>query len=403
MQILKKIILASSNIVALAAVACVFQAHSETTCSLVSDALRAAAEIRGLNLQSKVSCVIQDKDEVKRFILNSVEEQLTPEQIESDSLMYKAFGLIPEDWDYKSQLVELYLSQIGGYYDPKLKRYAMASWLPDFLQTSIAVHELTHALQDQHYNLQDFNNPENFTTDQQLARAALIEGDATAVMIDHPRRMLQQPPLSELQDVENLVLQQTLSLALSPNIRNAPEAISYTIMFPYASGLRFAHALLKKGGYGTIDRAYKRPPRSTEEILHTEKFFREEPDFHPISDEEVLKSAKLSSLKVLSSDTWGEFMLSMLLTKGNSKQKAAEAAGGWAGDRVLIAQDRETKHIILLTHLDSHNDQLKFFEAAKAYRDSIQAKRTSGKFSVPTISKTDNQGILIRVTYQPHL
>ncbi len=395
MHIVRRIILSCINVVAVAATMCFSQALSETTCSLVSDALRAASEIRGLSLQNK--------EEVKQFILNSVEEQLTPEQIESDSLMYKAFGLIPEDWDYKSQLVELYLSQIGGYYDPKLKRYAMASWLPDFLQTSIAVHELTHALQDKHYNLENFNNPQNFTTDEQLARAALIEGDATAVMIDHPRRMLQQPPLSEVKDVENIVLQQTLSLALSPNIRNAPEAISYTIIFPYASGLRFAHALLKKGGYRTIDQAYKNPPRSTEEVLHPEKFFHKAPDFHPISEEEVLKAAKLPTLEVLTSDTWGEFMLSMLLTKGNSKQKAAEAARGWAGDRVLIAREQNKKHILLLTHWDSQGDQVKFFEAAESYRDMIQEKRKLKNFSVPTISKTEKLGVLIAVTYQPNL
>lgn len=340
-------------------------------CRVAASAIREASQIRGLSIQRSVPCTIEDREHVKKFLLNAVQNKIPAEKMRADEFIAKSLGFFPEDFDYKDGIVNLYLSQLGGYYDPERKKYVMAGWLPQMMQPTVAVHELTHALQDQHFNLETFIDDIHFSTDRMLARAAVVEGDATAVMLDYQRGLIGDLPLSKVENVDAFVLQTVLGMALSTGSNPAPEALKAALLFPYASGIRFVHFLLRSGGYAAVTRAFAHPPESTEEVLHPEKFGKG--DFREVSDGEI--STESSGGVVVYSDTLGEFSMSALLAGSAAKREmAAAAAAGWAGDRAVIIREGAAERVLWVTRWDSERDAQEFYSA---YREFLTGQSSS--------------------------
>jgi hypothetical protein len=361
--------------------------YAEHSCQLPAPLMDSTQELRHLKSKKKVDCVNQNQEEVKGFILKSFNEQMSDVDMEREVFINTMLGMIPIDYNYKEELINLYTSQIGGYYDPKAERYVMPTWVPEVLQAPTAIHELTHALQDQYYDLDSFNDPKKFTVDQVLARAALVEGDAMAVMVDYQRKEIGQASIQKEVSVDSLVLQQSLSLMLIPQFKAAPYSIGYSMLFPYTSGLRFVHTVLKQGGWKAIDQAFIDPPKSTEEVLHPEKFDAPESDFREIKDEEAIALTNSSDAKVEFSTTLGEFTLGLMLGTHIPKDQATKAAAGWAGDRTLIVKKGSTRGVLLYTEWDSPEEAKEFYEAAQKFSDVLKEKNKS-KITLRMISKT---------------
>ena len=338
-------------------------------CDISKDALTQAVQIRGLKLQRKVPCTTQNKKEVRDFISKTIDTKLPAGKLENEELLYRALGVIPTTFQYKEGMLKLYSEQIGGYYDPDRKRFVMAAWMPAFLQFPVAVHELTHALQDQHYRLDKLIDMKSDNSDSLLARSALVEGDATAVMLDYTRRLLGQGPLREEKDVSTAMMQNVMSIGMLAGLAEIPQALKVMLIFPYTSGLNFAHHLLKQNGYRAIDKAFSAIPRSTEEILHPEKYGKPA-DFIEIPDPPDPFQGEGS---LVYRDTLGEFTISALLSNyATDKMRAADAAAGWGGDRAVVYSSKlGKKGVVWKTHWDSEKDALQFHDA---YRIVLQAR-----------------------------
>ena len=333
-------------------------------CHIAAESITAASGIRGLKIKRSVPCLIEDRAQVRKYLLEAISTKLPPDKLKMEELVYKALGVIPESFDYQGGIVELYLSQLGGYYDPEKQYYVMAKWIPEIMQTTVAIHELTHALQDQHFNLKQFIDPNSANSDELQARSALVEGDATAVMSDYPRKLMGQPPLSQEKNVESLMLQSILSISVMAGAEKTPTSLQMMLVFPYTSGLRFVHQLLQRGGYGAVDQAFKNPPRSTEEILHPDRYLvRQENDYRDLTTDELLSDSGLSG-KVIYSDTLGEFGISALLSNFlKDKSVVATAAAGWAGDRVGVIDTGVSRSVVWKVLWDSSADLKEFTEA----------------------------------------
>lgn len=344
----------------------------EVSCVIAESAIKDASVIRGLSIKRPVACVIHNRDQVTEYLMETIETEVTYEKLRNEEIAMKAMGFIPEEFNYEKGLVELYASQIGGYYDPKKQRYVMAGWLPQLLQTTVAVHELTHALQDQYYSLDKFLQQKELTTDIVLARSALVEGDATAVMYDYTRRLMGQPGIANESNVESLMLQNVVSASMVTSSSGVPQALQNMLIFPYTSGLRFAHHFLKNGGYKSLDALFERPPRSTEEVLHPAKYEMKEQDFVDLKDSDAITMSGLASAKVIHGDTYGEFSISVLLGSFLSdKGRAARAAAGWGGDRIVVVEDSAGKAVIWMIRWDNALDAEEFFEV---YGESLKQR-----------------------------
>lgn len=338
----------------------------EQQCSIASSSIKAASEIRGLSIKHDVPCYVRDKDAVRAHILSLIEEKTPPQKMKLEGLAYKALGFIPESFDYERELIELYISQLGGYYDPASDYFVMAGWIPTAFQTTIAVHELTHALQDQYFDLERFVDPKIENSDLLLARSALVEGDATAVMLDYARRLSGQGSIASEKSVESVMIQNVIGGAMVAGSGKVPQSLQLILIFPYTSGLRFAHTLLRVGGYQALDRAFKYPPRSTEEVLHPEKYGKPTPDFLEFTDEQV--QGDLVG-QIVHRDTLGEFAISTLLGMFlEDKQAAVRAASGWGGDKLIVLQradkDGSNRYTVLWRSAwDTDTDAEEFFQS----------------------------------------
>ncbi len=338
-------------------------------CNIATQAISDASKIRGLNQKQKVPCYVQDKKEIKKYILKTVDEEIPPEKLRNEGVVYKKIGILPKDFDYENGLINAYTSQIGGYYDPKKNHYVMAKWIPQFMQTPVAVHELTHALQDQHYNLAEFTKMKDHTSDELLARSALIEGDATAVMMDYTNKLISAPNLAKQKDVNSIIMQNVLGASMTASANGVPQSLISIMIFPYTSGLRFAHELLKKGSYQLIDETFKKPPKTTAEILHPEKLYNE---YGKLNDIDILTLIGKKNSKVEYSDVLGEFLISLMLeTLNPGDSKNSIAAEGWKADRIILI-DGKVYWLIQFEDLKNKDEFLSLVKRIDKFEGNIQ-------------------------------
>lgn len=363
------------------------------SCAIADTAIHDVSRIRQLKIKGNVPCLVRDKTQIKEYLLQEIAERIPPKKLQMEALVYRALGLIPEEYDYAKGIVDLYMNQIGGYYDPKRHHYVMAAWIPTMLQTTIAVHELTHALQDQYFDLRKFIDDKSENSDELLARTALVEGDATAVMMDYARGLMGQGPIAKEQSVESIMLQNVMGVSLMAG-KDVPQSLQLIMIFPYTSGLRFAHHLLRQGGYIKADEAFKQPPRTTEEILHPEKYLSGKADFVTFEDSSLGQNSPFKAAKSVFRDTMGEFVISALLsTHLEDKSMAAQAAAGWGGDRVGVYENalEKPEGIIWKTYWDTDLDAQEFYSAyIEVLKKRFPKVKDSSKFANGFVPVTAN-------------
>lgn len=354
------------------------KSDQQMSCALVEGALKIASRIRKLGVMKKVPCKIQGKDAVERYLREAITRDVPKEKIETEGKVFTVLGLIPRSFDYYNGLVKLYTEQLAGYYEPDGQFYAMADWIPARYQMGIAVHELTHALQDQHFNLNNFTDETRLSNDELLARTAVVEGDAMGVMLDHERARHRIPLLEQLDSVDAILASELVS-ASTVSGTGAPSPLENMMMFPYLSGLRFVHTLLKRGGHASVDSAFLLPPESTEQVLHPELFFHrsENPGFERIEGEEnPIENFRNEQPRFR--DVMGEFTISLILSQWIGPARASQAASGWGGDRVRYFRKEESGEWLLhwQTRWDSEKDAEEFYQGlADGYEKRFQ---TSG-------------------------
>jgi hypothetical protein len=331
------------------------------SCKISDQAMIEASRIRNLPIKKNTPCLLHGKDEVKSYLLDTIKTKIPQQRLRAEETLYKAFGFLPKNFDYEKGLIDLYLDQLGGYYDPIKNHYVMANWIPSMLQTSVAVHELTHALQDQHFDLDSFMDHSKYTTDQLMARSALVEGDATAVMMDYSFEMMGQLPLRERQDVSDVIFQNSAGALLMPGMQKIPMSLKLMLLFPYTSGLRFAHDGLVGADYSIINQMFKRPPNSTEEILHPELYGQKDRSWRTI---ELAEVAPVNT-EVIFKDTLGEFSLSALLSAHQSdKQQISRVSAGWGGDLISLFSQKDGNMVaVWKIAWDTKEDATEFCDA----------------------------------------
>jgi hypothetical protein len=276
-----------------------------------------------------------------------------------EQLWYQALGVVPDDYPYEQEIVQVYAQQIGGYYDPDRKEFVMLDTMASKLQLPVAVHELTHALQDQKFGLTHFLDPKQRESDELMARAALVEGDATAIMQEFMsgRSVKASKDISEVSLPESTV--------------KVPEALERILLFPYLDGLTFVRHVQRFGGFSAINAAFSNPPKSSREVLHPEQYINRSFVAQELPRDEVEQPNEKAS--PIYADTVGEFAVSALLgTALSSKQRGAACAEGWRRDRVIIFKGESDKRFVSWTsEWDSQDESTEFYEC---YREMIKAR-----------------------------
>jgi hypothetical protein len=341
------------------------------------DLLRQVSALRGLRAKGPVARGVLSRAEIGERLKARLAEEYTPTEIDTEARVLRRLGLLPPGVDYGRLMLDLLMEQVAGFYDPGAKKLFIADWLPLDMQRPALAHELQHALQDQHFDLKAFTKPLKDDGDRQLAHAALVEGDATALMLEQQAQAMRLP-IEQLPDLVSQMGEQMLkgmSAEQTPLFDKAPTALRETMIFPYFGGLRFVMALRRGRPWKRVDEAFRAPPESTEQVLHPERYLSRDA---PVK----IPAAPLSSLapkKEIRSDVLGELMLRLLFRSRLSEPEADRAAEGWGGDRLVAYADAPgaAPTVVDLSVWDTETDAT---EAAAAFR-ALFAKITGGKIT----------------------
>ena len=329
-------------------------------------------KLRGLPLKKPIRWQVSSKEQIRAYLRETLAQQYAPGEIEHEGDAYKALGMLPRELDYRAVILALYEEQVGGYYDPKKKTFFLADWIAPAMQEPIIVHELDHALGDQNFNLEKFVERIRGNSDAMLAHSAVVEGDATLLMmLDVLSAQGVQLDFSTL-DLDGAVgsAMMAMSSAQFSQFSEAPRLLREALMFPYLKGLAFVANGQKRGGWIAIDKVYADLPASTEQILHPEKYFQRRDPPVPVSlgmvDQVIPKEWER-----IYDDVLGEFMMLQVLEGVSDRDEAKQAAEGWGGDRVRVYQRGQEFAWVALSVWDSQRDAVEF---AGAFSKTVQSR-----------------------------
>lgn len=346
-------------------------AQNAAIISLTESVLKETSELRELSVLRAVKSGAQSRREIEQMVIKNLDSDTTPAEVHATEVMLRIFGLTPKDFAYKPFLVKLLTEQVAGYYDPKAQQFYLADWIELESQKPVMAHELTHALQDQHFNLRRFEKWPKGDSDAELAAHALIEGDATFAMAEY----LKKHPLVAIEFLRSIQSQQIST----EQFRRAPRVLRESLMFPYEQGGGWAEQVHRRGGWNMISKAYSKLPQSTEQILHPEKYFAYEA---PVK----VKLPDLTALlgprwKLLDTDVNGEWGIYLILDEFlNNAPESERAAAGWGGDQFALYEGVGPNEAFVAqsTTWDTAADAREFFDAylKRTWKRYPEAKAT---------------------------
>jgi len=349
--------------------------------SMTAEMLRETSELRELSILRSVKSGAQSRREIERMIVKNLDTDTTPAEMHAAEVLLKVFGLAPKEFAYRTFLIKLLTEQVAGYYDPKAQQFYLADWIEFEGQKPVMAHELTHALQDQHFNLKRFENWPKGDSDAELAAHALIEGDATLAMMLY----MAKNPLVALAFIRSLGGDES-----TEQFKQAPRALRESLLFPYEEGSAWATQVYKRGGWEMVSRAFTTLPQSSEQILHADKYFSyEAPQKLALPD---FKSVLGPTWKRIDYDVNGEWGNYLILDQFlNDATISKRASAGWGGDRFALYETGKPDEFFVaqLTAWDTPLDAQEFFDAyakrtAKRYPDAQELQSTGERIEWQT-------------------
>ena len=331
--------------------------------------------LRGLAFTTPVPVLALSREGLGGVVRDEIQESYSPGDIEHAEAVYTRLGLLPPGTQLRHALERLYQQEGAGFYDPRTKRLVIAESVPgvrslgasllglltgrDLVSEFLVAHELTHALQDQHYHLP--TRPEPLLDghgDRELARHALLEGDATLAGFAYVLgRELDRGTIE-------LVGRQLhgVPAELAKKYPDLPELLRASLAFQYDDGTAFVGQALAAGGWAAVDRAHLDPPESTEQVLHPTRYYadRDRPIAVRLGGTDRLEAA---GFRRILEDTLGELDIRVLVARALPAQRAAGVAEGWGGDRLRALERGDDLVLVWMTAWDSSADAGEFADA----------------------------------------
>src|SRR2546422_7583289 len=223
------------------------------------------SQITGLKLITPLRKSLRSREEIRAYVIKQMNEEKNAAERYADARTAEALGLLPKGFDLDAFMVNVLTEQVEGLYDPKTQEFYIADWSPLSDQRMVMAHELTHALEDQHFHIEACSRAARPNEDAELARHAVLEGSAMAAMVDY-LMLGTGRSLKDLPEFDPSML--IGELGSSPTLQKAPPFIKDALIFPYLGGLTFSAAILKDSGWSGLPGLFERPPVSTQQILH---------------------------------------------------------------------------------------------------------------------------------------
>ena len=332
------------------------------------EVLNQMSEITGLKLRAPLKKSLRSREEIRAFVIKQMNEEKNPAERYADARSAEALGLIPKGFNLDSFMVNVLTEQVEGLYDPKTREFYIADWSPLADQRMVMAHELTHALEDQHFQIEAWVKAARPNEDAELARDAVLEGSAMAAMVDY-LMLGTGRSLKDLPDFDPGML--IGDLGSTPTLQKAPPFIKDALIFPYLGGLNFTAAVLKDTGWPGLPALFEKPPVSTQQILHPALYRSgKTPPNITLPQLEKLLGANWSKLD---ENALGEFGWKEVLKQFLGEDRAKPLAAAWDGDRYVLYEQKQNKKLVLVTRLqlDSEEHAARFFGQ---YSEALEKK-----------------------------
>ena len=329
------------------------------------EVLQEMSQITGWDLKSPLKKSIRSRAEIRAYVLHQMDDEKDAKERYASARSAEAFGLIPRNFNLDSFLVDLLTEQIAGLYDPKAHEFYIADWIPVDEQRMVMSHELTHALEDQHFQIESWVKAARPNDDAEMARESVLEGSAMAAMLEYELKS-KGIKLQDLPEFDPSVF--VGDLAETPMLKKAPPFIKDSLMFPYFSGLTYSMAVLKSGGWQAFTPVFARPPVNTQQILHPALYFSNRVP-QPLKLE-LPATVPGGDWVLLEENTLGEFGWMEVLKQFRDKQLAETIAGAWNGDAYATFEEKSSKRPMLFTRtrfLDSSGASAFFSQYSLAF------------------------------------
>ncbi|MDA0988302.1 MAG: hypothetical protein O2783_04075 [Chloroflexi bacterium] len=314
--------------------------------------LTRVSEIRGLDPLEEIMPMFMTREELANALREDLDE--SREDIENGQNLLRIMGLIPQSADLYELLLSLYGEQVVGFYDTETEELYVIKGMAELtpLDEITLAHEYVHALQQQHFDIHTMTEAAEDDSEAGSALSALIEGDATVVQVEYMRTHLTSEQQQEIFSAGGD----------SPIFNASPYVLQESLLFPYSQGSVLVNTLLLFQAWEGVNDAYRNPPLSTEQVLHSAKYLAGE---RPVAVSLPDVAATLGQgWEMVCEDVMGEFLIKTYLSTRTSTNQAARAAAGWGGDRFnLMAGPRGEQALVALLEWDSERDAREFFDA----------------------------------------
>lgn len=321
-------------------------------------------EMRGLQPIAAVTRRWLSITDLRQRILDDFNQRYSLKQAQKDATLWTTLGLLEPGFDLFMFLLQYQSEREAGFYDPKTKEiYMVQRKAFDGPAKMAYIREYFQALQDQYFDLSQMGYRQwecNDNRDRCSAIEALIEGDASNL------EMQWYATYATPQDVAEI--EAFLNSYESPMFDRAPAFMQQDFIFPNAYGQAFVETLRQSGGWEAVNEAYNLPPLSTEQILHPERYPKDQPIAVSLPD---IAQTLGEGWSVMDSGILGEWFHVLILGYNNTplarleEDVALKAAEGWGGDAYLLLANEASNAMlfVLQTVWDTSEDAEEFEKA----------------------------------------
>jgi hypothetical protein len=345
--------------------------------------------ITGLAFTRDVPYASITKDQLRKYLEQRLRDTMKPDDVRAEELTLKMLGLVPKDFDLRRNTLELLTEQAAAFYDYNQKRLFILQGAGDGQEERVAlIHELAHALADQHFHLAKFIHEGMKSDDDATARQAVMEGQATWLMLAFLAKEeggAPEVPPAVIETMKKSV--ETSTGQQYPVFSQAPLYIRESLVFPYADGLAFQDAVFRKLGKDAFTEVFVRPPVSSGQILHPERYLAH--GGLAIPNPPAAPDAR--AFRKLANGTLGEFDLRVLIGQYTSADEGDKAAEHLVGASYELLEHKREKFPVLgvASTWDSAESAQTFFEL---YRRVMQGKWKTVEITSESPARVEGRG-----------
>jgi hypothetical protein len=384
------------------------QAEAQAAVAAVLPELTA---LRGLEFEKPVPVKVIDDAKAREYALTRFHRMTPDAKIRADQEVFKLLGLIPANVDVLKTLLDVLEEQAGGFYDPTTKSFYLLDDMPRSMTGFLAAHEMTHALEDQKYDIDGRLEKLGDDDDAAFALSSVAEGSATIAAVVYLRAAAAAGKI----DPSDLAAAGEIEQIRTERLNAMPGVMRRQLLGPYILGMSFLDRGLSIAPEtfprADVDAAWTNAPVSSEQILHPQKYW--DPARRDLPKKVTIPApgqALGAGWTRAGSGILGELTIGSMVGAPAPDASAIaappeswtnDAAAGWGGDRYELWTKGQSKVALLSTVWDSEKDAAEFERALPKGKAGFSSKRLGTKVAIVSGDAGSKRDKLLALLVKP--